>query len=149
MEASEQQMTDGPPAPAGPTRWDLIRDLVVFQIKLAIDALRDIVMSPVSIVAGLLDLILEGDRPRHLYRVLLLGRQTERWINLFGDADRAETPTLATGDGDPSDSLDTIVGQVEELIVQEYERGGVTASAKAAIDRSLDAITGKRRDKAS
>jgi hypothetical protein len=130
--------------PKGPTRWDLIRDLVVFQFKLAIDALRDVVMSPVSIVAGLLDLILEGDRPRHLYRVLLLGRQTERWINLFGEADRVETRTVPTGDEDPSDSLDTIVGQVEELIVQEYERGGVTASAKAAIDRSLDILTGKR-----
>ena len=142
-------MTPEPPTPTGPTRWDLIRDLVVFQIKLAIDALRDIVMSPISIVAGLLDLILEGDRPRHLYRVLLFGRQTERWINLFGEANRVDTGSLPTGDGDPSDSLDTIVGQVEEMIVQEYERGGVTASAKAAIDRSLDAISGRQRDKAS
>jgi len=132
------------PEPKGPTRWDLIRDLVVFQVKLAIDALRDIVLSPVSLVAGLFDLILEGDRPRHLYRVLLLGRQTERWINLFGEADRVEPRSLSTGDEDSPESLDTIVGQVEELIVQEYERGGVTASAKAAIDRSLDVLTRKR-----
>jgi hypothetical protein len=40
---------------------------------------------------------------------------------------------------DPA-SIDALVGRLERLIVEQYERGGMTASAKAAIDRSLDAL---------
>ena len=140
-------MNSPAPSPDGPTRWDVIRDLVVFQVKLAIDALRDVLLSPVALVAGLLDLIAGGERPRgHLYSVLLLGRRTERWINLFGEADRVEPRPLRAGEEPTPGSLDTIVGQLEEMVVEEYKRGGVTASAKAAIDRSLDAITRRPRD---
>ena len=39
--------------------------------------------------------------------------------------------------------MDSLVAQVERLMVDQYERGGVTASAKQAIDRSLDAISRK------
>jgi hypothetical protein len=37
-------------------------------------------------------------------------------------------------------SIDAFVARFERTVVEQYERGGVTASAKAAIDRSLDAI---------
>ena len=45
-------------APTGaPTRWQLIRDLAVFQLKLVIDALRDVVLSPISLVGAVVDLV--------------------------------------------------------------------------------------------
>lgn len=122
------------------TRWELIRDLVVLQLKLAVDALRDLVISPVSLVAGVIDLVTGGERPGRLfYSVLDAGRRSERIINLFGEADRAS--------GEPA-SLDALVAHVEKLVVEQYERGGVTASAKAAIDRSLDALGQVRPGKA-
>jgi len=58
--------------------------LIRFQLKLAADALRDLLMSPVSIVCFLLDLVLqpeEGDS--HHHQMLMFGRKTDRWINLF------------------------------------------------------------------
>jgi hypothetical protein len=132
--------------PPRPTRWELIRDVAVFQLKLALDALRDVVLSPVSLAAALVDLLTGGERPGHyFYRALVLGRRAEHWINLFGEADRVAPPDAAEAG---AASIDEVVGQVEERIRREYERGGVTASAKAAIDRSLDAVTrsGPRRD---
>jgi hypothetical protein len=129
-------------APTGaPSRWELIRDLAVFQLKLVIDALRDVALSPISLVAGVFDLVKGADRPgRYFYRVLLAGRRSEAWINLFGEADRvAPRPTDAE-----SASLDALVERVEQRLVEQVERGGVTASAKRAIDRCLDVIARRR-----
>lgn len=122
-----------------PTRWELIRDIAVFQLKLALDALRDLVLSPVSLVAGVADLVAGGERPgRRFYGVLLAGRRSERLINLFGEADRvAPRPGGREAEGA---SLDALVARFERVIVEQYERGGITASAKATIDRSIDAL---------
>jgi hypothetical protein len=48
---------------------------------------------------------------------------------------------LSDGNSAP---IDAVIGRLERLLVEHYERGGVTASAKAAIDRSLDAIARTR-----
>jgi hypothetical protein len=102
-------------------------------------AVRDLVLSPVSIVAGVIDLI-SGDEPpgRHFYRLVAFGGRTDAWINLFGMPGRPEEP-----DGDESVTIDSLVAQVERLMVDQYERGGITASAKQAIDRTLNAISRK------
>ena len=124
------------------TRWKLIRDIAVFQFKVGVDAVRDLALVPVSLVAGLLDLIGGGERPGRLfYDVLHVGRRTEDWINLFGDLDRDRSNQ---SDGS-HDTVDSVVARLEDLIVEQYERGGMTATAKDAIDRSLDAFstTGK------
>jgi hypothetical protein len=133
------------PQPVGATsiasrRWTLIRDLAVFQLKLGLDALRDLLLSPVSLIAGLVDLVFGGGQPaRHFYSVLAAGRRTEAWINLFGELDRA-APRGEAAEGAERTSIDAIVERMERLLVEQYERGGVTASAKTAIDRGLDAI---------
>jgi hypothetical protein len=121
-------------------RWELIRDAVVFQIKLAMDALRDFAFAPISITAAVVDLITGGSNPgRYFYAVLALGGKTESWINLFG-APRLEGRNELTTQGQ---TIDSLVRQVEGLVVEQYERGGLTSSAKEAIDRSLDAISRK------
>jgi hypothetical protein len=127
------------PAPGVPDRWEFLRDVLVFQVKLLLDAVRDLVLSPVSIVAGIIDLI-SGDEPpgRYFYRLVEFGGQTDTWINLFGIPGRPEEPG-----GDESVTIDSLVAQVERIMVDQYQRGGVTASAKQAIDRSLNAISRK------
>lgn len=130
-----------PDPPDATSRWELIRDLLIFQLKLALDALRDIVLVPVSLVAGIVDLAWGGDPPgKNFYEAVRFGRRTERWINLFGavetDEEADETEALP--------SLDSLVGQVERLIVDQAEQGGMTASARDAIDRSLDRISDAR-----
>ena len=107
--------------------------MLVFQLKLGIDALRDVALMPISLVAAVVDLAKGGDQPKSFYEVVRLGRRSERWINLFGAVEPPEEGELP--------SLDSLVGEVERLVVEQVERGGVTASAKDAIDRSLDRIS--------
>jgi hypothetical protein len=122
-------------------RWVLIRDVVVFQAKLAVDALRDLVLSPLTLAAAVVDLVRGREVGGLFHELLVWGRRSERWIDLFGDAGRGEA---RAGTSRPGPGLDDLIGRLERLIVEQYERGGLTASAKTAIDRSLDAINRQR-----
>lgn len=65
--------------------WTALRHLLRFQLKLALDAIRDVVMSPISIICFLLDVVLRPDEADSFHRkMILLGRKTDRRINLFG-----------------------------------------------------------------
>ena len=120
-----------------PSRWVLIRDVAVFQLKLFLDGMRDAALIPISLFIALLDLLGVGPRAgRQFYLLLKLGRRTEYWINLFGAAKQAEALAPA-----PRPGVDALVDRLEHLVVQEYERGGITASTKDAVDRALDGLT--------
>ena len=61
-----------------------LRCLVIFQLKLGADAIRDLVMSPVSIIMFILDLILRpNEKDSNYQQMMRFGRKTDRWINLF------------------------------------------------------------------
>lgn len=119
-----------------PDRWTLIRDALVFQLKLAVDGLRDFLLMPISLAAAVFDLLKVGPRPgRQFYDLLKIGAKTEYWINLFGAAEHGEALPVAARPG-----IDQLVNKMERLVVQEYERGGITSSAKDAVDRMLDGL---------
>ncbi len=68
-----------------PSRLHLIWEVVIFQFKLSLDGLRDLVLMPISLVSALLGLLAGGSEPAKYYnKVLRFGRRTEIWINLFG-----------------------------------------------------------------
>lgn len=121
-------------------RWTLIRDIAVFQVKLIVDGMRDLILVPVSLVAGLVSLLKGGAEPgQDFYDLLRVGRRTEHWINLFGAAERLH----GAADDDerfPAEDIDEIVSRVESFVVDEYRRGGVTAQAKDRIDRALEKL---------
>ena len=120
------------------SRWELVYDVIVFQGKLIVDGLRDALLMPISIVAAIMDLLGIGRRAgRTFYDVILLGRETEHWINLFGAADRL---LPGSAEGSPPSGLDVLVRRMEDVVVEEYERGGITASAKDAVDRAIDKL---------
>jgi hypothetical protein len=117
-------------------RWQFFRDVLVFQMKLVLDAIRDVILFPVSIGAALLDLVSSGEQTgRSFYRVLAMGRRTDVWINLF---DTYRSPDESSADADTT--VDSLVAQLEALLVEQHDRGGLTATAKSAIDRTLDRI---------
>ena len=91
-------------------RFPVFRDVVVFQLKLLVDGLRDVLISPVSIMAALVDLLVPGDDGgKRFYSVVRFGRRTEEWINLFG----------ATGPHNPAappTGLDVLFEQLEERL---------------------------------
>ncbi len=127
-------------------RWVLIRDLGVLQVKLIVDGLRDIILVPASLIAGMVSLATsEGGKPGlQFYQLLAWGKESEVWINLFGAVRNApeiiEQPQRF-GDQD----IDDIVGRLEAFVVDESKRGGVTSQAKDRLDKILDAFQRKKR----
>jgi hypothetical protein len=126
-------------------RWVLLRDLGVLQVKLIVDGLRDLVLVPLSLVAGIVSLASSKDnRPGpQFYHLLAWGKQSEVWINLFGavknSPEKIEQPQ-PFGDQD----IDDIVGRLESFVVDEVKRGGVTTQAKERLDKILDAVQRKK-----
>lgn len=141
-------------------RWRLVRDLAVFQVKLFVDGVKDLVLSPVSLVAALVGLLIHRDDPgRPFHAVLRLGHGFDRWVNLFGQAPPSLPPgserSLGPADAppgqaqrspetiappSPGEGLDAYVARVERALVEQYRRGGLTAKAKDAIDQAMDSL---------
>jgi len=129
------------------SRWALIRDMLIFQIKLAMDAIRDLLLSPASIVCGLID-IFKGHSisKSYFHKLMKLGQKSDSWLNLFGNHNRShskEAENLNLLDGQnikPEVNVDHLFSQVESLLKDQHGKGGLTASAKATIDRYLNKI---------
>jgi hypothetical protein len=123
-----------------PDRWTLIRDIIVLQLKLVVDGLRDFILVPISLLVGIISLVKGGESSgSEFYELLRTGRRSERWINLFGAAERVYGPSNAD-DHFPAEDIDEIVGRVETFVVDEYRQGGVTRQAKEQLDRALDSL---------
>ncbi|MGB5542180.1 MAG: hypothetical protein WBO15_02165 [Gammaproteobacteria bacterium] len=83
MQSSRQ--TKSADALDGKRRRRLLRDLIVFQFKLLIDAFKDLLLSPLSFGAAIMDFLRPGARPGMLfYRLLRAGHVAEERIDLFG-----------------------------------------------------------------
>lgn len=123
-------------------RWTLFRDVAVLQGKLVIENVKNLVLVPISIGAAAISLFnRDGDTGRQFYNVLHAARRMEDWLDKYGDADRIPAPPFAQGQ--EGESIDVLIDRVETLVKRQYERGGVTANAKDAIDRALDALQEK------
>ena len=110
----------------------LIRDVLIFQVKLVLDGLKDAALLPLSIIAGMVDLVLLRREPaKHFYAVLRLSERFDLWLNLNGAAQTA---------GDSADGLfgaslagsDTLLGKLEELVRSRVETGSGAEEAAGA-----------------
>ena len=131
-----------------PGRWTLIRDAAVLQFKLVVDGFRDLLLVPASLIAALVSLIdsRDGQPGPQFYRLLALGKQSERAINLFGAFDNAPDGIKQEFDfGDMN--IDDLVVKVESFVVDEYQKGGLTKQAKSRIDKAIDAMQRASREK--
>ncbi len=91
------------------TRWRLLRDVVVFQVKLGMEAVLDITLIPVSLAAAGLDLVLGNWRqPRWFHAVLRFGERCEHRIDLW----RVATPGVDA----PQSEVDAVLSNIETLI---------------------------------
>ena len=104
-----------------------VRRLFIFQVKLAVDALRDILLSPISLIATVIDLI-EGRTGKTSYFEILMkmGRKSEEKINLFEQYQgRGKT-------------VDSVLKQVEDVLVREYKDGSISEKTKKTIEGKLN-----------
>lgn len=90
------------------SRLRLLRDVLVFQVKLGLEALLDITLIPVSLVAAGLDLVLGNWRhPRWFHAVLRFGERCEHRIDLWG----------VKADGVAADAeIDVVMRSIETLM---------------------------------
>jgi hypothetical protein len=126
-------------------RWTLIRDVAVLQVKLIVDGLRDLILVPLSLIAGIVSLASgeKGVPGTQFYRLLGVGKQSELWINLFG-AMRNAPPDLEHPMPFPDSDMDEIVGKIEAFVVNEEKRGGMTAQARERFEKAIDAMQKRR-----
>lgn len=100
MQIQPEPVADAP-LPAG----QALRTLLIFQLKLLADAARDLLLSPVSVVLMVLDLVQRNPaQDSHYARLMALGRRSDHFINLFDHVDEPDT------------TIDAVVGRAEQMI---------------------------------
>jgi hypothetical protein len=116
-------------APSSNERWALIRQAIFFQLKLGLDALRDILMSPVSIVLLIVDIIMGNyHQQSYFLRLMRLGKKSDHWINLFD----VELPNAKPQDDNltADSNVDVWFTKIEEVIKEQQINGKLTQTGK-------------------
>lgn len=92
------------------TRKQLIRDWLTFQVKLFMDGIRDLVLSPVSLIAALIDFIQPPTVKNSVfYQLLKTGKRSDHWIGLFN----AVKPYQDTENPPVQSDVDSLIAQLE------------------------------------
>ncbi|NQZ07923.1 MAG: hypothetical protein HRT35_12240 [Algicola sp.] len=122
-----------------PFRWQLIKKAAVFQLKLGLDALRDILLSPLSLMLVLIDIALgHNQQQSYFIKLMKFGRLSDRWINLF--------ETKAGYWDQRNKSVDYWLAQVATVVKDQQTSGKMSDAAKAKIDGYMAQIN-KKLDK--
>ena len=127
-----------PPRANSDARWTFVRDVIVFQLKMLLDNVRDLVLMPVSLGAALIDFVLRGEREgARFYKVLRWGAHSEDVIDVYSAIEHH-----ARGDFkiSPAYTVDGVIARLENVVVREVEKGGTAASIKSAMDRAIDQL---------
>ncbi len=112
-------------------RWRLARDIATLQVKLVVDGFRDVLLVPASLVVGLISLFGRGERTgEEFYSLLRLGKRSEKWINLFGAANRDRE----AGSSTEGEDIDRMVQRVESFMIDEYRHGRLTGQARDKLE---------------
>ena len=121
------------------SRSKLVYRVILFQFKLAADGIRDLLLSPLSIIAGILGILFSSNDPHYyLNKLLKTGQASDRWINLFD----TEHPRKQTNS---RDTLDGLARRFEEVVRKDYARNGVSAKAAKKFEDVLNDIKSRHR----
>ncbi|MCR9279022.1 MAG: hypothetical protein NXH85_13715 [Pseudomonadaceae bacterium] len=124
-ENQEHTPSDAPADAAQVTRAELALAVARFQLKLLMDGMRDILLSPISIVAGLIGILSTDPHPdRAFRRVMVWGRKSEDWINLFGYRKGAQS--------------DELLQPFEQRVLDEVRGDGLVGRASRGLDNALN-----------
>ncbi len=94
---------------ATPDTRGLTRKILILQLKLLIEAARDLALSPLTLAAGLLDLALANRQtPRYFEQISRFGQRSDEWIDLWA----AGRPGQEVQAG----SVDALLASVEQVV---------------------------------
>lgn len=98
-----------------------LRDFVIFQIKLALDGLKGIVILQVSVFAIVVDFMSgKGRKPRWFYSVMRMSERFDKWLDLYAAVERMDAGEDTDGLFGASEAgADSLLGEIEQLV-----RGG-------------------------
>jgi len=151
-------MTDLPgPTPKEPSeeadrpdphaRWKFIRDVAVFEAKLALNNFHNFFQIPLTFAVAVFDLIFRGTTEgSRFYRLVEIGRTIDDSIDIYSVIEHRERSL------NKDFTVDAVVKRLESVIVHEYEKGGTAASVKQAVDKAIDGMqssTGEQASKAA
>jgi hypothetical protein len=124
MQATPNEQESGP----------LVRQAIVFQLKLGLDALRDVLMSPVSIILVITDIVMANNHQQSYFiRLMRLGKKSDHWINLFA-VDLANSE--AQDNEVASDSnVDDWLTKIEEVIKEQQVDGKLSQTGKEKLQK--------------
>lgn len=92
------------------TSGSIARDAIKLQFKLLLDALRDLTLSPLTLAAAALDILLaRSQSPRYFDASLRLGQKTDHWINLWSATRHTR--------GERSGNVDDLLEHVEQVVL--------------------------------
>lgn len=95
-----------------------LRDFAIFQLKLFLDGMKDLIAFNLSIVAIILDFISgRGRKPRLFYSVVRASERFDRWLNLHSVVqlmDETDGEEGLLGGIDPEE--DTLVTEIDRLV---------------------------------
>jgi hypothetical protein len=142
--AGMDSLSSPPPADSG-ERWRFLRDVMVFQLKLFLDNVRDFALVPISLVAALIDLVYKGEREGALfYNVLRWGAHSEEVIDVYSAIEHHPPGSFKVN---PAHTVDAVIARLEGVVVRECEKGGTAASIKSAMDRAIDQLQHETKEK--
>lgn len=104
-----------------PSRSVLIRDLLILQMKLVIDALKDVLFMKLALFAAIFDVVFgRPGRPLLFYSVLRLGERFDLWLNLYGAASSAEESDDGLF-GRSRAGSHSLLGRLEQIVRRRVE----------------------------
>jgi hypothetical protein len=91
------------------TRRSLVRDVLLLQVKLLLGAARDLALTPITLAAAAIDLILSRRQaPRYFHQVLRLGERSDHFIDVWSAIRDKDAPQRT--------NVDTLLASVEEVV---------------------------------
>jgi hypothetical protein len=115
-------------------RWQFLRDVAVFELKLALNNLHNFFQIPVTLMVAAFDLFVkakDGEGAR-FYKLVEIGRTIDDSIDIYSIIAHRERSL------NKDYTVDAVIGQLEAVIVREYEKGGSAATVKQAVDKAMD-----------
>lgn len=94
----------------------LLRDFVLFQLKLLLDGFKDVIVVQLAIAAVLIDLLFGGrHRGRFFYGLMRITERFDLWLNLYGSVRRAGSNDDGLFEVSRS-GANTMLGKLEQML---------------------------------
>lgn len=104
------------PDDKGQGRRAIIGDLMILQLKLALDGIKGVMLSQGAILAAFAEMFVpRRHRGRMFYTVLAWGEKFDLWLNLYGAAQRASDRGVGLFSVSRA-GANSLLGTLEEIV---------------------------------